>query len=91
MVKVKAFLNFRDIMDRETDLELSKGETIEGLLKVICDIYEDAHDAIFDEAGSFREYLNILKKGRNIRFLQGIKTKLEDDDLIALFPPLSGG
>ncbi|VUT28137.1 MAG: hypothetical protein SYNGOMJ08_00699 [Candidatus Syntrophoarchaeum sp. GoM_oil] len=57
MVKVKAFLNFRDVMDRETDLELSEGETIEGLLKVICDIYEDAYDAIFDEAGSFRDYL----------------------------------
>jgi molybdopterin synthase sulfur carrier subunit len=33
----------------------------------------------------------ILKNGRNIHFLSGLDTQLDDGNLIALFPPVAGG
>ena len=35
--------------------------------------------------------LIVLKNGRNIMVLEGLKTKLEDKAVIALFPPGAGG
>jgi len=33
----------------------------------------------------------ILKNGRNIRWLDGLRTKLEDGNEMAIFPPVEGG
>jgi len=33
----------------------------------------------------------VLVNGRNIHFLKGRRTRLEDGDEVALFPPLGGG
>ena len=36
-------------------------------------------------------YLNILINGRNVRFLQGEHTTLNDGDTVAFLPPVGGG
>ena len=36
-------------------------------------------------------YLNVLINGRNIRFLQGYDTPLNDGDTVAFLPPVGGG
>ncbi len=36
-------------------------------------------------------YLNVLINGRNIHFLQGHDTALQDGDTVAFLPPVGGG
>ncbi len=36
-------------------------------------------------------YLNVLINGRNIHFLQGHDTVLQDGDTVAFLPPVGGG
>lgn len=90
IIKIKAFARFREILGKELDVELNGKATIEDLLATLCVRY-DLHDAIFDESGSIRKYVNILKNGRHIQSLNGIRTELEDGDEIAIFPPVAGG
>ncbi len=43
------------------------------------------------ELGGIKPTILILKNVRNIRFLRGLLTKLEDGDEVNIFPPLLGG
>ncbi|MCK5246700.1 MoaD/ThiS family protein, partial [Candidatus Bipolaricaulota bacterium] len=42
-------------------------------------------------AGLDAGYLNVLINGRNIQFLQGHDTVLNDGDTVAFLPPVGGG
>ena len=90
-VHVKAFAMFRDIMDDEIDLDLSGNATISDLLDELTSRYQRFGEMAFESPGVLRNFVNILRNGRNIQFIKGMETQLEDGDLIALFPPVGGG
>ena len=90
IIRVKAFARFGEVLGKELDLKLDRRSDIEGLLAVLC-ASRDAHDLIFDESGTIRDYVNILKGGRHIQSLNGVRTALEDGDEVAIFPPVAGG
>ncbi|MHA1783865.1 MAG: MoaD family protein [Candidatus Helarchaeota archaeon] len=62
------------------------------LSKFLNDYRKDFEEIkILDENGQFKQWMLILLNGRNIRFLDGLDTKLKDDDVIAISPPMAGG
>ena len=48
-------------------------------------------EALMSETGDLRDHIVILKNGRPIGIFGGLNTKLENDDIIAIFPPVAGG
>jgi MoaD family protein len=90
-VAVKSFADLRDVIENEVQVELIEGETIAGLLGALCNDHAGLRNALFDPSGMIRPYVNILKNGRNIHFLNGLETLLSEGDVIALFPPAAGG
>ena len=90
-VIVKFFLQFRDFLKKsKIEIELEEGADIFQVMKALCSLY-NIRDEIFDKNNEIKEWVKILKNGRQIKFLNGLKTKLEQGDEIALFPPVSGG
>ena len=90
-VLVKAFATFREVMDSQIDMDLEEGATILTLLDELTGRYTGLGEMMFDAKGTLRNFINILRNGRNIQFLGGLDTPLSDGDVIALFPPLAGG
>lgn len=87
---VKFYAIFRDIVGQR---EIQRGfdGTVCDLLDRLCKEYgEEFKNAIFDES-KLRNYIKILVNGRDIEFLDGIKTKLSDEDVVVIFPPVGGG
>jgi molybdopterin synthase sulfur carrier subunit len=90
-VQVKAFATFREVMDNQFDLEFPEGATIRILLDELTGRYGRLGELMFVAPETLRDFVNILKNGRNVHFLAGLDTPLEDGDVIALFPPVAGG
>ena len=90
-VYVKAFATFREVMDSQLELDFPTGATIRMLLAELDGRYNGLGVLMFSAPGTLRDFVNILKNGRNIQFLAGLDTPLDDGDVIALFPPVAGG
>jgi MoaD family protein len=90
-VSVKLFAEFREFIKKKNiDIEIEKGANILQLLEYLCGEY-DLREKIFEKKDTLKQWVNILKNGRQIKFLNGIKTKLGQGDEISLFPPAIGG
>jgi sulfur-carrier protein len=90
MVNVKSFAGFRNILGKERAVELADGASVEELLKTLSQSRPELCPILFGDAG-LKEDVNIFVKGKNIESLQGLLTKLNDGDEVALFPAAIGG
>lgn len=90
-VRLILFAPFSEIFNTaEREIELYGKCNVQELLHTLCDS-SDRRRKIFDESGELKPYVTILKNGKSIRALDGVQTKLEDGDELALFPPVAGG
>jgi sulfur-carrier protein len=88
---VKSFATLREVMDAELRMDFPAGATIRSLLAELTGRYKGLDEMLFIAPETLRDFVNILQNGRNIHFLTGLDTPLNDGDIIALFPPAAGG
>ncbi|MGD0057407.1 MAG: MoaD family protein [Methanomassiliicoccales archaeon] len=76
-----------------TELKLDvAGDTVKSVLdKLVVDVGDKLTKILYLKGGQLSDLLYILVNGRNIRHLRGMQTKLEDGDVISLFPVTAGG
>lgn len=67
-------------------------KTMGELLEKLCAQYGSGFARwVRQEDGGFGQYAIILVNGNDIRNLQGLQTPLDNNDSIAIFPPIAGG
>lgn len=90
-ITVKTFATLREIFGGTgmLYLELPEGSTIEDLLKKL----EEQYGSRLDISRLVGENPNVkvLVNGREIMYLDGLRTKLRDGDSVAFIPPVAGG
>ncbi|MEM0015242.1 MAG: MoaD family protein [Zestosphaera sp.] len=61
------------------------------LLGDVLDLLPEVKKYLVDEENRIRRGIILLVNGRHAEFTGGLKTPLEDGDLITIFPPSGGG
>ena len=77
----------------ELNLTLSCGATLQDLLIILVKCCGPAFEQGIFQQGSLvlRDDVRLLLNGREIAFLNGLATELQDGDHLSLIPPLAGG
>ncbi|ACL16877.1 ubiquitin-like small modifier protein 1 [Methanosphaerula palustris] len=90
IVTVRGYADLRLVIG-DQEVVLPEVATVQHLLDLLIVDHPVISTALFDQAGALLPAVNILKNGRNIFFLNGLSTLLEEGDLISVFPPVAGG
>lgn len=92
-VEVKFFTSLREITGKKVDqIQLQEAITLKELIKMLSEKYgKEFKEYIYDKNGETQEFLSFLIKGKNINTMHGFETKLKDQDVIAILPPVGGG
>ncbi len=90
-VKVKLFAQIAEIAGgNEFEIE---GEDVRDVLKALVSEVAELEEQLFkdDEHAELRDDKIVLKDGRNIGYLDGLDTEVEEGDKISIFPVVGGG
>lgn len=90
-VKIRFFARFRELLGTDIIVEPSSGTALAGLIREVAGKKREGYDAIFDEHGSFREFVILMRNGKRLEPADAEKAQVTDGDEIAVFPPVSGG
>jgi sulfur-carrier protein len=75
---------------RELDVE-SPGGTLGDLLDDLATRHPMLDRRIRDEQGQLRRFVNVYVDGDDVRFEQGLQTKLRDGAVVQVLPSVAGG
>lgn len=68
------------------------GATIRQVLEKVCAENEELGTAIFANGnGELRPHIRVMVNGVDSELAEGLETAVNDDDQIAIFPPIAGG
>ncbi|PLV56294.1 MoaD family protein [Thermotoga sp. SG1] len=88
MVKVKIPHFLRSKGEQEIELEATD---IRELIEKLEERIHGVKSIIYDEKGDLNPFINIFVNDEDIRFLEGLDTKLKDGDKILIMPAIAGG
>jgi MoaD family protein len=95
-VSVRFFTSLREIVDKkEETLKFPESEkvTVDMVLKMLSQRYGKSFvEYVYDgKTVKVRGFLQFLINGKSAATLNGLETKLEDGDVLAILPPVGGG
>ena len=91
-MKVKLFTTLKQLVGMgEIEVDLEGNNTVGSVLARLVADYPALGEHIFDDDGNLEGYINLFVNRRSIRFLDGLNTRLNEDDMLAIFPPVAGG
>ncbi len=82
---------FRELLGTDIVTEITPGMMFTPLVTSIARKNPAGYAAIFDEKGTFHEFVILMKNGKRIEISDAAKTPVADGDEIAIFPPVAGG
>ncbi|MEM1673487.1 MAG: MoaD/ThiS family protein [Candidatus Bathyarchaeia archaeon] len=94
-VKVRYFTTLRELAQRAVEeFELKDDAILRDLLEAIALKYGDEAQRylyVDDDQKAIDPSLRILINGMDSKMLKGPETRLNDEDVVAIIPPIGGG
>ena len=68
-----------------------EGDTVADALAALDAAHPGFGERLHDETGKLRRFVNVFVADEDIRFLDGVKTPLEDGAVVSIVPAVAGG
>ena len=89
-IEIRSFASFREALGQKTlSRTASDGATVGDVLRELAEEHPDLE--VFEADGTPREYITVMKNGKDVVHMDGMETGLDDGDTISAFPPVAGG
>ena len=67
------------------------GSTVGEAFKILIEKYPGLRGNLLDSAGGLHKFVNVYKDDDDIRYLDGLETKVGDGDVLSILPAVAGG
>ncbi len=92
MIRVNLYATFRPIVGAKSlELELPDDSSVQQILDHLFSLHPRLKPELVTEQGELQQYVSLFVLGRDIRYLEGLKTKLQRGQVLDIFPPVAGG
>lgn len=89
-LELRFFATYREVAGEKTVFrEWADGATVGDVLDDLGEEHPDMD--LFEDDGSIREFITVMKNGKDVAHLDGRETDLADGDALSIFPPVAGG
>lgn len=68
-----------------------EGSTVGDVFQALIERYPGLRGNLLDDAGGLHKFVNVYKDDDDIRYLEGLDTKVSDGDVLSLLPAVAGG
>jgi sulfur-carrier protein len=89
-VKVRIPTQLRPLTGGSSEVAL-EGATVAELFSALEVAYPGFGDRLFDESGKLRRFVNVFVAEEDIRFLEGVDTKVTAGTTVSIVPAVAGG
>jgi molybdopterin synthase sulfur carrier subunit len=89
-IKVRVPTPLQRVTSGAAEVEVTSS-TVREAIENLESQYEGMKRRLCEEDGSLRRFINIFVNDEDIRFLQGLDTKLKEGDEISIVPAIAGG
>ena len=89
-VEIKLPTVLRVQADGQTSVSI-EGATVGDVFNTLVERYPGLRGNLLDDSGSLHKFVNVYKDDDDIRYLDGLDTKLADGDILSILPAVAGG
>ena len=68
-----------------------EGGTVGEVLQRLEGVHPGFAERLLDDAGGLRRFVNVFVADDDVRFLDGLSTKVAEGDTVAIIPAVAGG
>lgn len=91
-VLVKLFGEFREAAGSDrVELDVPAEATVGDVLTELARRHPKVGASLYDDEGEVRAYLHVFLNGENVEGASGLRTPVDDGDVVTFFPPVGGG
>ena len=89
-VTVRIPTTLRSLTGGASSVEV-EGATVSEVLAALDAAHPGFGDRLLDEGGGLRRFVNVFVADDDVRFLDGLETKVPDGETVSIIPAVAGG